>query len=301
MINILSNIYSEEEIRFNVPLKKYTTMRTGGPADIMVFPDGEEKIIATLAELRKNRIPHFLMGRGSNLIVRDGGIRGVVINLMGRHNKFSIRENTIYASAGCSLRSLSLAGANKCLQGLEFAAGIPGTLGGAVVMNGGAYGGEMKDVITRVRVLNGDGTTCELEGNQCGFGYRRSIFQENGAIVLGCEIRLDEGRDCEGIGERIRELDARRKESQPLEHPSAGSVFKRPPGHFAGPLIESCGLKGRTVGGAMVSQKHCGFIINTGNATSRDVIDLIRIMKDEVYKRHNVELETEVKIIGEEL
>ncbi len=301
IINFLQEIYAENEIFRDVPLKNHTTMRTGGPADIMVFPDTQEKILETVLACKRDRIPFTVVGRGSNLIVRDGGIRGVVINLTKKFTGFEIKNNVIHALAGCTLRELSMAALQNCLSGFEFAAGIPGTLGGGVVMNAGAYGGEIKDVVRKVRVLDRDDKIIDLNNPECEFGYRKSILQTNEAIVLGCEIVLKKGSDRDEIKNTMESMDSRRKLTQPLEYPSAGSVFKRPEGYYTGPLIESCNLKGRTIGGAMVSEKHCGFIINTGDARASDVIDLIELVKREVYNKHKVELQTEVKIIGEEL
>lgn len=302
MINkFLMDIYKENEVLSNVPLKNHTTMKTGGPADFMVFPDSQEKISETIRMCKLNKIPFTVIGRGSNLIIRDGGIRGVVINLTKKFTGLRLEGNIIFALAGSTLRELSNVALQNGLSGFEFAAGIPGTLGGAVVMNAGAYGGEIKDVIREVRILDDEGKIYDIDNVQCEFGYRKSVLQKIQAVVLESAIVLEKAANREDIKQKMESFDIRRKQTQPLEYPSAGSVFKRPEGHYTGPLIESCNLKGRMIGGAMVSDKHCGFIINKGNATSSDIINLIELVKKEVYMKHKVELQTEVKIIGEEL
>lgn len=286
------------KLLLNEPMKNHTSFKIGGPADILVEPREVWHIKEIINICKTENIPYFVMGNGTNLIVRDGGIRGVVIKMTCKFSACSLEGNIIKAEAGISLSRLANFAMVNGLTGLEFASGIPGTLGGAVVMNAGAYGPEIKDVILSTEYLDRDGEVKKLTRDEHQFGYRTSVLQHNGGIVLRSEFALEKG-DKEKIKQRMDELNKRRKETQPLEMPSAGSVFKRPAGFFAGKLIQDCGLRGFKINGAQVSGKHCGFIVNTGDATADDVISLIKHVQDTVRKAFNVELQTEVKIVGE--
>ena len=290
------------------PMRDHTTFRIGGPADLYARPQSEEALVGLIRFLREAEVPYFLIGNGSNLLVSDEGFRGVIIEagraLGGcegplKADALESDEETyrLSAQAGILLRTLSLKAADEGLTGLEFASGIPGTLGGAVFMNAGAYGGEMKQVVKSARVLDGDGAIRELDNESLGFGYRTSAVSENGYVVLSAELLLKKG-DPELIKETIADLRERRMSRQPLEYPSAGSTFKRPEGYFAGKLIMDADLAGETVGGAQVSKKHCGFVINTGDATAKDVRDLIDLVTDKVESEYGVRLEPEVRFLG---
>lgn len=285
-------------VQQNIPLKKYTTLRVGGPADYFVEPASEEALCALLEAARESETPVLLMGNGSNLLVRDGGFRGLVIRLGKAFSAIEKRENGLFAQAGALLSALSRAAADQGYTGLEFAQGIPGTVGGGVYMNAGAYGGEMSQVVESVRVLR-DGIIDTLSCADMEFGYRHSKAMEEGLLVLGASFHLEKG-EKEAIEAAMRDFAARRKEKQPLEYPSAGSFFKRPQGHFAGALIEQSGLKGAQVGGAQVSEKHAGFLINTGNATAADFLSLMEKVQETVWKNFQVALQPEVRIVGEE-
>lgn len=287
------------EVEENVTLAPYTTFKTGGAADLFVSPENLVELLDTLAICKEMNAPYFLLGAGSNLLVSDKGIRGVVIKLGDNFDYAHAKGNTILAGAGVSLAKLASEAKNASLTGLEFASGIPGTLGGAVYMNAGAYGGEMKDVIDEVSYIDDDGMVKTIKGADCGFGYRKSIFSEGNKIIISVKFTLSSG-DKDKIAETMRELNARRKEKQPLEYPSAGSTFKRPEGYFAGALIEEAGLKGTSVGDAEVSEKHAGFVINKGNASTKDIRDLIKLVQERVFENSGVNLETEVKFVGEE-
>ena len=278
------------------PMKNHTTFKIGGVADKFCEAECIEDIIFAIKHAKENNIPLFVMGNGSNLLVSDKGIRGLVLKISDRFSKYEISGDTIKAESGILLSTLSKAAQKNGLAGMEFASGIPGALGGAIYMNAGAYGGEMQDIVKSVTYLK-DGEIRKIEGG-FGFGYRKSIFADNGAIILEAEIKLKEGNPDE-IKAKMEELKKRRVEKQPLSMASAGSTFKRPEGHFAGKLIEDAGLKGYTVGGAAVSEKHAGFIINKGSATAEDVIMLIEYIKKTVKEKFGVELETEVKMVGE--
>ena len=250
-----------------------------------------------LALCRRREIPYTVIGRGSNLLVSDKGIRGAVFDLSSMTG-YRFDEERLTACAGTALSTLAHAAAERSLSGLEFAAGIPGSLGGAVFMNAGAYGGEMKDVVTNARVLDKEGSVRTLSGEELALSYRHSALEENGWILLTAELMLKPG-EKEKIEETMRDLAERRREKQPLNFPSAGSTFKRPEGHFAGRLIEEAGLKGYSVGGAQVSEKHAGFVINKGGATAKDVITLCKDVQARVKETSGVDLELEVRLIGE--
>ena len=285
-------------IQRNIPLAKYTTLRVGGAADYFAEPSSEAQLTVLLNAAREAGVPALLMGNGSNLLIKDGGFRGLVIRLGKAFSAIDPIENGLYAQAGALLSNLARAAADASLTGLEFAQGIPGTVGGGVYMNAGAYGGELGKQIEFVRALDG-GTVRDIPAGDMDFSYRHSRAMTEGMIVLGAAFRLEKG-DKDAIEAQMRDLAARRKEKQPLEYPSAGSFFKRPAGHFAGALIQEAGLKGYTVGGAQVSEKHAGFLINVGNATAADFLALMAHVQDTVEKRFGVRLEPEVRVIGED-
>jgi len=282
----------------NEPMRNHTTFKTGGPADKLYLPKNADEIGRVIAHAQESGLPLLVMGRGSNLLVSDKGFPGVVVKLADSFSDIRIEGNTVIADAGASLRDVAQKSIEAGLAGLEFAGGIPGALGGGICMNAGAYGGELKDFIETVRVLTRDGEIKDLSNTDMRFSYRGSAAQDEGFIVLGASFRLPSG-DREESMQKLSELNRRRRDCQPLSYPSAGSTFKRPPGHFAGKLIEECGLKGCSVGGAMVSEKHAGFIINTGGATSSDIYALICRVQDKVARQTGVTLHTEVKIIGD--
>ena len=285
-------------IQRNIPLAKYTTLRVGGAADYFAEPSSEAQLTVLLNAAREAGVPALLMGNGSNLLIKDGGFRGLVIRLGKAFSAIDPIENGLYAQAGALLSNLARAAADASLTGLEFAQGIPGTVGGGVYMNAGAYGGELGKQIEFVRALDG-GTVRDIPAGDMDFSYRHSRAMTEGMIVLGAAFRLEKG-DKDAIEAQMRDLAARRKEKQPLEYPSAGSFFKRPAGHFAGALIQEAGLKGYTVGGAQVSEKHAGFLINVGNATAADFLALMAHVQDTVEEQSGVRLEPEVRVIGED-
>ena len=298
IVEALSAFAESRQILENEPMSRHTTFRVGGPADVMFLPESEEQVVQALSLAREAQVPVIIIGNGSNLVVRDGGIRGLVIAL-GEGMAAIVRvEHTVSALAGASLARVSAFAQASGLSGLEFASGIPGTLGGGCAMNAGAYGGQLSDVLIDARVLlNGELRTLTAEAMQ--MGYRTSLPLREGGIVLSARFALTPD-DPEAIAARMRDLNARRRDKQPLDRPSAGSTFKRPEGHFAGALIEQAGLKGRRVGGAQVSEKHAGFIVNVGDATAADILALIGVVQDEVEARFGVRLETEVRILGED-
>lgn len=280
------------------PMKKHTTFRVGGPADLLVCPKTATEIAEILKLCRAAEVPYFIIGNGSNLLVSDAGYRGVILKIFKNMNEIRIDGDRIYADAGALLSTVSRKAMEAGLAGMEFASGIPGTLGGACVMNAGAYGGEMKDILESVNVLTDQGEIRTLSVEELELGYRYSVIKDRGDIVLEAVLHLQEG-DREQIAAWMQELKEKRVEKQPLEYPSAGSTFKRPEGYFAGKLIQDAGLRGYRVGGAQVSEKHCGFVINTGDATAADVMELIRNVQDKVYERFQVRMEPEVKFLGE--
>ena len=296
LLNTLRKI-APDRVLENAPMSRYTTFRVGGPADVLFLPASVEELRTALAAAKAEGVPVCLIGNGSNLIVRDGGIRGLVIALGEPFSELRVEGTQVWAQAGARLSAVAAAAQRAGLAGLEFASGIPGTLGGGCAMNAGAYGGELKDVLVWADVLL-DGELRRLSRDEMEMGYRSTMPLRRGAIVLSAcfELRQD---DPETIQERMRDLANRRREKQPLNLPSAGSTFKRPEGHFAGALIEQCGLKGCTIGGAQVSQKHAGFIVNTGEATAADILNLIEHVQNVVQAQTGVHLETEVRVLGE--
>lgn len=294
----LYEIIDKDRILLDEPMNKHTTFRVGGPADYFIIPESLEEVQKVVSLCRKREVPYYILGNGSNLLVGDFGIRGVVIQIFKSMNQIEIRENEITAQAGASLAQIANAALGKSLTGFEFAAGIPGTLGGAVVMNAGAYGGEMKDVLVSVTVLTEEGDILEIPAEELELGYRTSIIAKKNYVVLEAKLALKEGNP-EEIRAYMDDLRQRRVDKQPLEYPSAGSTFKRPEGYFAGKLIQDAGLKGFTVGGAQVSEKHSGFVINIGNATAADIVSLMEQVSEKVKEDSGVTLEPEVKRIGE--
>ena len=294
----LRQILKDEPIRRNEPMRHHTTFRVGGPADYYVEPQTPEKLADVLKLCRQWNIPYFILGNGSNLLVGDRGFRGVMIVLGKPWQQVTATKSGIRAGAGVLLATAARYALEHALAGLEFASGIPGTVGGAVVMNAGAYGQEMKDVLSQVVVLTREGEIKTRQASELELGYRSSCILKEDLVVLEAEFALEPGNRT-AIGRRMEELAARRREKQPLEYPSAGSTFKRPFGHFAGKLIEEAGLRGFGVGDAQVSEKHCGFVINRGNATAADIQKLCSQIQKRVKENSGVELELEVKLLGE--
>ncbi|MGN0398743.1 MAG: UDP-N-acetylmuramate dehydrogenase [Blautia sp.] len=286
------NVYVEEL------MSKHTTFRIGGPAEYFLCPHSVEEVQEILHICREGNLPWFILGNGSNLLVSDKGYKGVVIQLWKNMSEIYVEGEQIRAKCGALLSKIAAEALEYSLDGFAFAAGIPGTLGGAVVMNAGAYGGEMKDVLVEATVLDKEGNVLTLSGEQLELGYRTSIVKEKDYIVLEAVLQLKKGdRIC--IKEQMEDFKERRTSKQPLDKPSAGSTFKRPEGYFAGKLIMDAGLRGFSIGGAQVSEKHCGFVINAGHATAEEVITLIREVQRKVKEQFGVSLETEVKFLGE--
>lgn len=279
------------------PMKKHTTFRVGGPARYFVSPSGEEALKNTILLCRERKVPYYILGNGSNLLVSDAGYAGVMILIGDGFSEVRAEGSAVLAGAGALLSQIAKEALFHSLTGFEFAAGIPGTLGGAVVMNAGAYGGEMKQVLRSVRVMTEEGEILVLSADELELGYRYSCVPEKRYIVLSAEIGLAAG-SREAIRERMDDLATQRREKQPLEYPSAGSTFKRPAGYFAGKLIQDAGLRGYRVGGAAVSEKHCGFVVNREQATAEEIRTLIRDVQRSVKETSGVDIETEVKMIG---
>lgn len=297
LYDFLRSQVSEEYIKADEPMAKHTTFRVGGNADFFVEAGSPEELSNIIKYLKQTERSYLILGNGSNLLVGDKGYEGVVLHLGSRFNRIETEGNTVTAQAGALLSAVSKAAARAGLTGLEFASGIPGTVGGAVVMNAGAYGGEMKQVVSKVTVMTEEGEILELDNDTMEFGYRTSIIKNRPFIALEAQLTLMPGEMAE-IQEKMEDFAARRKSKQPLEYPSAGSVFKRPEGYFAGKLIMDAGLRGYRIGGAQVSEKHCGFIINLGNATAADVSELIDEVTERVKEQFSVTLEPEVIRIG---
>ena len=294
----LKNVIEESKIKKDEPMKSHTTFRIGGPAKYFVTPGTKEEVKAIIECCKKYDMPYYILGNGSNLLVSDKGYEGVVIQIFKNMNNISLEGNEITAQAGAILSAIANKALDAGLTGFEFAAGIPGTIGGACVMNAGAYGGEMKDVLKSVVVLTEEAEFLTIPVEELELGYRTSIIAKKNYIVLEAVISLTNG-DKEAIKARMDELKVQRTTKQPLEYPSAGSTFKRPAGHFAGKLIQDAGLRGFQVGGAQVSEKHCGFVINKDQATAADVCELMRQVSLKVKEQFGVELEAEVKRLGE--
>ena len=286
-------------LQLNEPMSKHTSFRIGGPADALAQPADETELATLLQRAAEHNVPVTLIGNGSNLLVRDKGIRGLVIKLGNMFSGIEVEGNTIIFGSGTSLALASKKAASIGLSGLEFAVGIPGTIGGAVYMNAGAYDGEMAKVVTSVRIMDYQGNISELAASELDFAYRHTALQGRECIVTSVTVQLKPG-DPEAIAAKMADFSQRRISKQPLELPSAGSMFKRPPGYFAGTLIDQTGLKGYTVGGAQVSTKHAGFVVNIGGATAADVLQLIADVQAKVCAAHGVHLEPEVLVLGEE-
>lgn len=297
--NDILNIVGEENIMMDEPMKKHASFRVGGPADVLVRPRTEEQLRDILLYIKKENVPYLVIGNGSNLLVKDGGIRGIVVEISDNYSNFKIDENRIEIQAGALLSRIGNAALKAELKGFEFASGIPGTFGGALAMNAGAYGGEIKDIVKTVKVMDVDGNIFELSNEEMNFGYRKSAIVENNYVALSAVVELEKG-SYDDIKATMDDLKERRTSKQPLNFASAGSTFKRPEGYFAGKLIQDSGLKGLSIGDAQVSEKHSGFVINRGNATAKDLLNLMFAIKATVNAKFGVMLEEEVKIVGEE-
>lgn len=284
------------ELRLDEPMSRHTTFRVGGAAALMACPRQTEELVEAVKLARELEVPTVMVGNGSNLLVDDGGVNAFVVKTVPQYSDCQVRGEELTAQAGILLSQLATRAAQAGLTGLEFAHGIPGSLGGGVTMNAGAYGGEMVQVVRQVGVLCPDGSVETWEGERCEFRYRHSAFSDGKHLVLWAKLGLKSGNP-EEIRAYMRDLAARRREKQPLEYPSAGSTFKRPEGHFAAALIDQCGLKGLRVGGAMVSEKHAGFVVNVGNATCSDILNLMEQVKQRVFQATGVELEPEVRYL----
>ena len=291
-------LLGKDKVLFEEPMSSHTTFRIGGPAEVFLMPESYEQIRSALALCREEGLPYFVLENGSNLLVSDNGYRDVIIQTDRNMGDIELKGTEIRACAGALLSSVAAAARKASLTGFEFAGGIPGTLGGAVVMNAGAYGGEMKDVLREVTVMTKEGDIRVIPSDRLELGYRTSIIKKAGYLVLEAVISLEKG-DPQAIQEKTKELASKRTEKQPLDYPSAGSTFKRPEGYFAGKLIMDSGLRGFRVGGAQVSEKHCGFVINTGGATAKDVKELMDHVIRTVKEKYNITLEPEVKFLGE--
>ena len=296
--NQLINCIDKERVLVDEPMKQHTTFRVGGNADYFVMPQSPEEVKSIVALCKEADMPYYILGNGSNLLVGDKGYRGVIIQIYKEMNHIRIDGDKVIAQAGALLSRVGTATLEAELTGFEFAAGIPGTVGGAVFMNAGAYGGEMKDIIANATVLTQDGDIVTINKEDLELGYRTSVIAKKGYVVLEAEYQLQKG-DKEAIRARMDELKVQRVTKQPLEYPSAGSTFKRPEGHFAGKLIQDAELRGYRVGGAQVSEKHCGFVINKDQATAADIQELMRQVSDKVMQEFGVKLEPEVKTLGE--
>ena len=295
---LFKEFYKSENVILDAEMKKYVHFRVGGPADILLIPENKEQVIKSIEICRENNIPYYVVGNGSNLLVRDGGIKGVVIKLNEVKN-IKIDGEIIEAESGAMLKDVSNAAVENSLTGFEFACGIPGTVGGAVFMNAGAYDGEVSNVIESAEVIDNNGEIKILTKDELELGYRSSIVMKKHYIVLSARFNLEYG-EVRKIKEIVNDLTCKRESKQPLEYPSAGSTFKRPTGYYAGKLIQDAGLKGYSIGGAAVSEKHSGFVINKNNATAKDILDLIEHIQNEVKNQFGVDLHPEVRIIGED-
>ena len=295
----LNNVIAKDSILIDEPMSRHTTFRVGGPADFFVTPKAKEEVRDVVRICKEAGMAYYIIGNGSNLLVSDAGYRGVIVQIYKEMNEVKVEGDLVKAQAGALLSGIAAKALGAELSGFEFASGIPGTIGGACVMNAGAYGGEMKDVLESVTVLTGEGKIIELGRNELELGYRTSVIAKKGYIVLGAVLKLERG-DGEKIKTYMDELKEKRVTKQPLEYPSAGSTFKRPEGYFAGKLIEDAGLRGFQVGGAQVSEKHCGFVINRDHATAADIMELMRQVQIRVKENSGVDLEPEVKRLGDE-
>ncbi|MFF5996234.1 UDP-N-acetylmuramate dehydrogenase [Lysinibacillus sp. KU-BSD001] len=297
-VSDLAQMVNPENIKCNESLKQYTMTKLGGNADVFVMPETEEEAANIVKYAYENNVPLLMLGNGSNMVVRDGGVRGIVIHF-AKLDRIDIDGEMVIAQSGALIKEVSKLAAAQALTGFEFACGIPGSIGGAMAMNAGAYGGEIKDVIVDCTVLTPTGERIVLSKDELELAYRKSVIAKKGYYVLNAKFQLAKG-DQEAIDAKIADLTFQRESKQPLEYPSAGSVFKRPPGYFAGKLIQDSQLQGKGVGGAEVSTKHAGFIVNKNNATATDYIETIHMVQRVVKEKFNVDLELEVKIVGED-
>ncbi len=297
---VYSDLKENYEIYIDESMKKHTSFKTGGNADILVKPKSVEEIINLINYFKQNDIEYIVIGNGTNLLVKDSGIRKAVIKIGKSFGSYKVEGEYITASSGMPVIALSKFATENSLSGLEFASGIPGTLGGALKMNAGCFKGQMSDLVYSTKYINEKGEICEIINEEHKFGYRTSIFHENNKlIILESTLKLTKG-NIDEIKEKVEYNNNYRREKQPINYPSAGSTFKRPEGHFPGKLIEDCGLKGYTIGGAQVSELHANFIINIGDATSKDILDLAKYVQDKVFEEFNVKLELEIEIVGED-
>jgi UDP-N-acetylmuramate dehydrogenase len=294
----LYNILGSDNVLIDEPMKNHTSFKVGGPADILVTPQNYEEVVNVIKLCNENKIPYYIVGKGSNLVVKDGGFRGLIVKLT-KLDRITVEADKITVQAGVDLSKVSEVALENSLTGFEFACGIPGTVGGAVTMNAGAYNGEICQVIESSLVVDKEGNLITLSKEQLELGYRMSAVQKYGYTVLETTFKLPKG-EYENIKARIDDLTKKREDKQPLEYPSAGSTFKRPEGYFTGKLIEESSLKGFSVGGAQVSEKHAGFIINKENATAQDILNLIAHIQKTIKDRYDVDLHPEVRIIGED-
>ena len=294
----LNNVIGKDSILIDEPMSRHTTFRVGGPADFFVTPKAKEEVRDVIRICKEAGMPYYIIGNGSNLLVSDAGYRGVIVQIYKEMNEVKVEGDLVKAQAGALLSGIAAKALGAELSGFEFASGIPGTIGGACVMNAGAYGGEIKDVLIDATVLTAEGELKTVTRDELDLSYRHSLVPEKGYIVLSARFRLTP-KPKDEIKLYMAELRAKRVEKQPLEYPSAGSTFKRPEGYFAGKLIMDAGLRGYSVGDAQVSEKHCGFVVNKGEATAADVLTLIKDVQETVLKQFGVKLEPEVKMIGE--
>ena len=299
MYSEILNYLPADRLLYNEEMKNHTTFKIGGPVDIMVLPQDEEDVATVVSFCRQRDIPLFIFGVGSNILVRDGGIRGVAMKLGENLDEVEVNGEEIQAQAGVKISALARIAAFHSLSGLEFAEGIPGSLGGALVMNAGAYDGEMQAVVIEARAISPDGNINTFLKEEMQFRYRHSVFQSNDYIIVSARLKLATA-DHEEIEERMLEFARRREEKQPLDKPSAGSTFRRPPGFYVGPMLEELGLKGYQIGDAQVSSKHAGFIVNNGNATARDVLNLIAYIQQKARERFGVDLQPEIRVVGKD-
>ena len=298
MYEYIRTIVPEERLLFHEPMCHYTTFRVGGEAECIVIVQEEEELAKLITYLRQIEQEYFILGNGSNLLVGDKGYRGIIVKMGGPMEEVHVEGCRLVAKAGALLSKVAAFRTQDSLSGLEFAAGIPGSIGGAIVMNAGAYDGEMKQIVESVRVMGRDGQIMTLDNDTMEFGYRTSIIKNRPFIVLEVTLRLTSGDEAQ-IGTRMEELACLRKSKQPLEYPSAGSTFKRPEGYYAGKLIMDAGLRGYRIGGAQVSEKHCGFVVNTGNAAAADIREVIEEVQERVQQKFHVTLEPEIIFLGD--
>lgn len=286
-----------ENIRLNEPMKNHTSFKVGGPVDILLMPQTKQEVGEALAICRESAIPLYVIGNGSNLLVQDGGVRGIILQTKGL-KQVTVQGETLMAEPGISLKDLADIALEEELTGLEFASGIPGSLGGAVTMNAGAFDGEMKNIIESIDVITENGNINTIPVEACDFGYRKSVLQKYNWVLVGINLALKKG-DYHEIKEKMLDFNTRRQDKQPLEYPSAGSTFRRPEGYYAGKLVQDAGFRGYSIGGAQVSEKHSGFVINKGDATAADILGLISTIQAGVKEKFGVDLKTEVIVIGE--